>query len=99
VAEAAFQSVDVGEDAIQSSAALDASCHTSLARATSVHISAVPPSGSHFSIAFAAKDDCACICAAENVVRVLVAETDALAATAPMPTKVAVVLADVDRIG
>jgi len=65
----------------------------------SVHVSGVPASGSHFSMAFAAKDDCACICAAENVVRVLVAETDALAATAPMPTKVAVVLADVDRIG
>ena len=65
----------------------------------SVHVSGVGGVRSHFSMAFAAKDDCACICAAENVVRVLVAETDALAATAPMPTKVAVVLADVNRIG
>ena len=66
---------------------------------TSVQVSGDAGAGSHFSMAFAAKDDRACICAAENVVRVLVAETDALAATAPMPTNVAVVLADVDRMG
>lgn len=50
-------------------------------------------------MAFAAKVDRACICAAENVVRALVADTDALADAALMPTNVAVALADVDRMG
>ena len=97
LAEAAFHSVDVGEDAIQSSVALVASCHISVAGSTGVHVSAVPASGSHFSIALQTALQTAPIDDPLNCTRVTVAEdnadADTLGATLTIVTAFDVALA------
>ena len=86
LAEAALHSVDVGEDAIQSSVALVASCHISLAGSTGVHVSGVPASGSHFSIALAANAEEAATLPAPNRTRKILASTVELHAVAASNT-------------
>ena len=75
-----------------------ASCHISLAGSTGVHVSPVPASGSHFSIALATKVDANEKSASPNCTRVtaasVVAVQDALASKTYRNTVLTVVLAE-----